>query len=272
MAPGDANRRIEGLEEEINTVRSTIRATVAEEVAAALKAAVAAMEQTLANRFLSGVEETLKRQESKWEETTNRLEGRISRSREFQESMIKNMREEQVKFQKEIRSVLTIPKTVERSINLEGGHGIGKFGGLTVGESSHTGASQLDSAGIGGAGSGNGPGGGYDISGGIGSGSSWRYKRLDLPLFDGSNPDGWILRAERYFNFYRLNEEEKIEATVVALEGQALTWFEWEHKRRPVESWGQVKALLRRQFRSLATGTLQEQWLSNTQTGTVSEY
>lgn len=44
--------------------------------------------------------------------------------------------------------------------------------------------------------------------GGVGC-SNWRYKGLDLPLFDGTNPDGWILRAERYFNFYRLTEEEK---------------------------------------------------------------
>lgn len=69
---------------------------------------------------------------------------------------------------------------------------------------------------------------------------------MDLPLFDGTNPDGWILRAERYFNFYRLNEEEKIEATVVALEGQALIWFQCEHRRRQIERWEQAKALIQR--------------------------
>lgn len=25
----------------------------------------------------------------------------------------------------------------------------------------------------------------------------WRLKKLDLPVFEGKNPDGWILRAER---------------------------------------------------------------------------
>lgn len=56
-------------------------------------------------------------------------------------------------------------------------------------------------------------------AGGVGN---WRYKRLDLPTFDGSNPDGWVLRAERYFDFYRLDEKEKLEAAVVALDGDAL--------------------------------------------------
>ena len=35
-------------------------------------------------------------------------------------------------------------------------------------------------------------------------GSEWRYegrgKRLEMPVFDGSNPDGWVFRAERFFN------------------------------------------------------------------------
>lgn len=53
-------------------------------------------------------------------------------------------------------------------------------------------------------------------------GGGWRFKRLDLPVFEGPNPDGWILRAERFFKFYGLNEDEKLEAAVVALDGDAL--------------------------------------------------
>lgn len=50
----------------------------------------------------------------------------------------------------------------------------------------------------------------------------WRHKRLDLPTFDGTNPDGWILRAEHFFAFYRLEAAEKLEAAVVAFDGDAL--------------------------------------------------
>lgn len=77
---------------------------------------------------------------------------------------------------------------------------------------------------------------------------------------------------ERFSHFYGLTEEEKIEATVVALEGQALLWFQWEHRRRPIERWDQVKTLLRQQFRSQTTGTLQEQWLAHRQGGNVTDY
>lgn len=30
----------------------------------------------------------------------------------------------------------------------------------------------------------------------IGKGANWRFKKLDMPLFDGSSPNGWTLRAE----------------------------------------------------------------------------
>lgn len=34
--------------------------------------------------------------------------------------------------------------------------------------------------------------------------SNWKYCKLDLPKFNGENPDGWILREERYFTFWPL--------------------------------------------------------------------
>lgn len=69
--------------------------------------------------------------------------------------------------------------------------------------------------------------GGDGMGNGSGSGSftgqgNWRYRKLDMPVFDGTDPDGWILRVERYFGFYRLTEEEILDAVVVALEGDAL--------------------------------------------------
>lgn len=43
-----------------------------------------------------------------------------------------------------------------------------------------------------------------------------------MSLFEGTDLNGWILRIERYFNFYRMTEAEKLEAVVVALKGDAL--------------------------------------------------
>ncbi|KAL4572844.1 hypothetical protein LXL04_019632 [Taraxacum kok-saghyz] len=55
----------------------------------------------------------------------------------------------------------------------------------------------------------------------------WRYeywnRKIDMPLFDGSDPDGWILQSERYFAIYQLLNEEKVDATWSSLEQTSTT-------------------------------------------------
>lgn len=60
---------------------------------------------------------------------------------------------------------------------------------------------------------------GKGFGGGYRGGRGWRGKKLDLPIFNGTNPDRWIIRAERFFRFYWLADEEKVEAVVVSLDG-----------------------------------------------------
>ena len=47
-----------------------------------------------------------------------------------------------------------------------------------------------------------------------------RLRRIEIPMFDGENPDGWILKAGRYFHLYHMSNEEKLEAAII--EGDAL--------------------------------------------------
>lgn len=75
-----------------------------------------------------------------------------------------------------------------------------------------------------------------------------------MPLFDGKDPDGWVVKAERYFGFYYLNEEEKMEAAVVGLEGDALSWYNWEHRRRPIRRWADLRESVLQQFRPTNSG------------------
>ena len=47
-------------------------------------------------------------------------------------------------------------------------------------------------------------------------------RTLELPVFIGDDSEGWLFRAERYFEINRLTPGEKLRATVVCLEGEAL--------------------------------------------------
>ena len=100
----------------------------------------------------------------------------------------------------------------------------------------------------------------------------FRFRKLEMPVFDGTNPDGWILKAERYFGLNQFSNDEKLEAAVVAFEGDALLWFQWETKKRKMVLWEELKILLLKHFRSMNTGSLYEQWLALEQVGDVRDY
>lgn len=218
--------RSEKIEEQLEATHGSIREIITVEVAAAVKGAMAAMQQSLVNRFVASFDEVAKQQDEKLTAAITRLEGRITRSRDTQESLINSMRDDQLRFQSDVRSTFTTlqpVKSKQKEMSEQ------KEDGLVIGEGSSTGERRggfgLVGSGIvlgagsgvnGGDGScpayGSGYGSGYGVGSGSGGGpgfngsgrNSWRHKKLDLPLFDGNNPDGWILRAERFFKFHGL--------------------------------------------------------------------
>ena len=59
--------------------------------------------------------------------------------------------------------------------------------------------------------------GGCDLEGGVGGGyrSDIRGRRLEMSLFEGEEPDGWIFQANRYFAVNRLTDEEKMDTATL---------------------------------------------------------
>ncbi|KNA06802.1 hypothetical protein SOVF_177680 [Spinacia oleracea] len=68
--------------------------------------------------------------------------------------------------------------------------------------------------------------------------------------FNFQNFDGWILQLEDTFHFFRLDEEAKLKAAIISLDGEAKRWFEWEHQRWPFYRWLELKNQVRRCFGS----------------------
>ncbi|PON73288.1 hypothetical protein TorRG33x02_250240, partial [Trema orientale] len=69
------------------------------------------------------------------------------------------------------------------------------------------------------------------LTGAVGESSNFgqrpeaRLRRLELPLFDGTNPDGWVCQAERYFLMHQMIDNERLAAAIISLDGDALSWF-----------------------------------------------
>lgn len=246
------NQRVEELEEVVGNLESRVSDLISKTV----EKEVGAMKNSLAELMLQGQKDNAKKHNADMELLANRI------------FVMKN---DQEQFQSEIRSTLTgLPSGVNHM--LEKGEG-----SISPGESSVRGFVRTATMGVPVNGLFGSPGGERSYHGGSGfgggyGGGNWRYRKLDMPLFDGYDPDGWVLRVERYFDFYKLTEQERLDAVVVALEGDALKWFQWENRRRPIRRWDELKGFLLRQFRSASGGSLYEQWLSTNQTHTVAEY
>ena len=53
----------------------------------------------------------------------------------------------------------------------------------------------------------------------VGNGADYLPRRLELPVFEGIDPNGWIFLAERYFDINGLRADERLRATMVCMEG-----------------------------------------------------
>ena len=97
-------------------------------------------------------------------------------------------------------------------------------------------------------------------------------KKLDLPNFEGKNPDDWIFRMEKCFSVNQTEEGEKLSLAMSCLMGCAVTWLRMIQDREEPLDWRDFKLKLRRRFKLTRGGTILSQMVRLRQTGTISEY
>ncbi|TYK03081.1 ty3-gypsy retrotransposon protein [Cucumis melo var. makuwa] len=99
-----------------------------------------------------------------------------------------------------------------------------------------------------------------------------KFKKLEMPVFNSEDPEGWFYRAEHYFQMHLLSEREKLKIAVVSLEGRGLSWFRWAENRKRFRSWRELKERMYNRFRCRDFGTACARFLAIKQEGTVGEY
>ncbi|KAF4368185.1 hypothetical protein F8388_022818 [Cannabis sativa] len=99
-----------------------------------------------------------------------------------------------------------------------------------------------------------------------------RLKKLKVPNFDGNNPNGRVMQAERFFTCHHYDEDKKIEAAFISLSGDALLWYQYENKKRTILSWEELKRLVLKHFRGTQIRSLYDQFLLVKQEGSVGEF
>lgn len=52
-----------------------------------------------------------------------------------------------------------------------------------------------------------------------------KFKKVEMPVFGGDEPNSWLFRADRYFQIHKLTDFEKLNLAVVIFEGVVLNWY-----------------------------------------------
>lgn len=70
----------------------------------------------------------------------------------------------------------------------------------------------------------------------------------EIPWFSGEDVHGWVTKVERYFRLKGVSNAERVQAIMGALEGRALSWFQWWQSCFTTLSWESFKIGVIRRF------------------------
>lgn len=53
------------------------------------------------------------------------------------------------------------------------------------------------------------------------------YLKLEVPRFDGSNPEGWIFKITQFFEYHVTPNHDRLTIASFYMKGPTLEWFQW---------------------------------------------
>lgn len=97
-------------------------------------------------------------------------------------------------------------------------------------------------------------------------------KKVELPMFDGEDPAGWISRAEVYFRVQDTTPAVKVDLTQLCMEGPTIHFFNSLLNEEEELTWERLKGALVERYGGHGEGDVYEQLTALRQVGTVDEY
>ena len=68
-----------------------------------------------------------------------------------------------------------------------------------------------------------------------------KFKKVEMPIFNGDDLDSWLFRVERYFQIHKLTDYEKMTVATISFEGPALNWYRSQEERDKFAYWSNLK-------------------------------
>ncbi|KAH9666823.1 hypothetical protein KPL70_020805 [Citrus sinensis] len=95
---------------------------------------------------------------------------------------------------------------------------------------------------------------------------------MDVPKFDGSDPNGWIFRIEEFFDFHDTPEILRLRIVSFHMEGRAAAWYQWIKNNHLLTTWQEFLANLRYRFGASLCEDPQGDLSKLSQTTTVADF
>ncbi|KAL8167549.1 LOW QUALITY PROTEIN: hypothetical protein V2J09_009048 [Rumex salicifolius] len=96
--------------------------------------------------------------------------------------------------------------------------------------------------------------------------------KIDFPKFEGGDRRGWILKAEKYFHYFDVADESKVEVAAMHLEGDALDLYAWVNGEDEILAWEDLIQVFQESYGPPEFQNPDEFLCAIRQTGTVAEY
>lgn len=97
-------------------------------------------------------------------------------------------------------------------------------------------------------------------------------KKVELPMFNGDDPAGWIARAEVYFNVQNTTPEIKVNLAQLCMDGPTIHFFKGLLEENETLTWEDLKDALLERYGGVSDGNVFEQLSALQQEGTIEEY
>jgi len=98
------------------------------------------------------------------------------------------------------------------------------------------------------------------------------HTKMEFPKFEGGDPRGWILKAEKYFRYYQTPDELKVDIAAMYLEGDALDLFAWINSERTLLYWEELVKALQENYGPAEFQNPDEHLCNIKQTSSIQEY
>ena len=99
-----------------------------------------------------------------------------------------------------------------------------------------------------------------------------KFKRVEMPVFNGDDPDSWLFQADRYFQIHKLTNSERLIVATISFEGPTLNWYRAQEERDKFIDWLNLKERLLLRFRFMCEGSLYGCFLRIQQDLSAEEY